>query len=84
MKRKVGMLIDEELYRRAKRRAADEGQPLCDLIQDAIEGYLSSRVMEPAMRDAAYRLFCEHPMKLTTAQFRAVLAADMWDATNRW
>jgi predicted DNA-binding protein len=81
MKRKVGMLLDEELYRRAKRRAADEGRPFCDLIQDAIESYLSSRTMEPATRDAAYRLFCEHPMKLTTAQFIAVLAADLQDAT---
>lgn len=81
MKRRVGMLINEELYRRAKRRAADEGRPLCDLIQEAIESYISSRALEPATRDVAYRLFCEHPMKLTTAQFRAVLAADMWDAT---
>jgi predicted DNA-binding protein len=79
MKRKVGMLIDEELYRRAKRRAAEEGRPLSHLIQDAIENYLSSPIRNPAMRDAAYRLFCGQPMKLTKAQFREILSVDEWN-----
>jgi hypothetical protein len=79
MKRKVGTLLEEDVLRTAKRRAVDEGRPLSDLIQNAIENYLSSRVVEPAKRDAAFRLFCDHPMKLTTAQFRAVLEEDAWD-----
>ena len=79
MKRKVGTLLEEDVLRKAKRRAVDEGRPLSDLIQNAIENYLSSRAVEPAKRDAAFRLFCDHPMKLTTAQFRAVLEEDAWD-----
>jgi len=79
MKRKVGTLLEEDVLRKAKRRAVDEGRPLSDLIQNAIENYLSSRVVEPAKREAAFRLFCDHPMKLTTAQFRAVLEEDAWD-----
>lgn len=74
MKRKIGTILDENVLRRAKRRAAEEGRPLSHLIQDAIEHYLSSRSAEPAKRDLAYQLFCERPMKLTSAQFRAVLA----------
>ncbi|MGH8564778.1 MAG: hypothetical protein ACREXW_12105 [Gammaproteobacteria bacterium] len=54
MKQKVGTLLEEDVLRRAKRRATDEGRPLSDLIQDALESYLSSRAVDPAKRDAAY------------------------------
>ena len=37
MKRKVGTLLEEDVLRKAKRRAVDEGRPLSDLIQNAIE-----------------------------------------------
>ena len=40
MKQKVGTLLEEDVLRRAKRRAADEGRPLSDVIQDALESYL--------------------------------------------
>ena len=79
MKRKMGTLLEEDILRKARRRAADEGRSLSDFIQNAIENYLSSRVVEPAKREAAFRLFCGHPMKLATAQFRAVLEEDAWD-----
>jgi hypothetical protein len=79
MKQKVGTLIEEDIMRRAKRRAADEGRPLSDLIQDALATYLSDRIVEPAQREAAYQLYCELPIKLTPTQFKAVLEEDAWD-----
>jgi hypothetical protein len=79
MKQKVGTLLEEDVLRRAKRRAAGEGRPLSDLIQDALETYLTDRVVEPAKRDAAYQLYCERPMKLSTEQFKAVIEEDAWD-----
>jgi hypothetical protein len=79
MKQKVGTLIEEDVLRRAKRRAAGEGRPLSDLIQDALESYLTDRLVEPAKREAAYQLYCERPMKLSTEQFRSVLEEDAWD-----
>ena len=42
MKQKVGTLLEADVLRRAKRRAADEGRPLGDLIQDAVEKYLTA------------------------------------------
>ncbi len=79
MKRKVGTLLEEEVIRRAKRQAAQEGRPFSDLIQDALENYLSSRIPEPARRDAAYQLFCGSPMRLSAKQFQAVLEEDVWN-----
>ncbi len=78
MKQKVGTLIEENVLRKAKRRAAGEGRPLSDLIQDALESYLSKAV-DPARREAAYQLYCERPMKLTSSQLKAVLEEDAWD-----
>jgi hypothetical protein len=80
MKQKVVTLLEENVLRRAKRRAADEGRPLSDLIQDALEKYLTAGLPEPAHREAAFRLFCEQPIKLSREQFKAVLEHDSWDA----
>lgn len=79
MKQKVGTLLEKEVLRRAKRRAADEGRPLSDLIQEALESYLTDKSVEPAMREAAYQLYCERPMNLTRSQLRSVLEEDAWD-----
>lgn len=79
MKQKIGTVLEEDILRRAKRRAADESRPLSDVIQDALERYLSQGVPQPARRDAAYQLFCERPMLLAPEQLKTVLEHDGWD-----
>ncbi len=73
MKQKVEILLEENVLRRARRRAADEGRSLSQVIQDALESYMSKQAVEPGKRDAAYQLFCGRPMELTAAQFKTVL-----------
>jgi hypothetical protein len=79
MKQKVGTVLEEDILRRAKRRAADESRPLSDVIHDALERYLSQGVPQPARRDAAYQFFCERPMLLAPEQLKSVLEHDSWD-----
>jgi hypothetical protein len=79
MKQKVGTLIEDDIMRLAKRRAAEEGRPLSDLIQDAIDQYLRKGAAAPKERKLAFDLFCERPMKIPPEQLRYVLAEDMWD-----
>ncbi len=79
MKKKIGTLIEEEVIKLAKHRAADEGRPLSDLIQDALVSYLSKSVPKPKKRDAAYQIFCERPLKLSDEQFHQILEEDAWD-----
>jgi hypothetical protein len=79
MKQKIGTLIEEDIMRRAKRRAAEEGRPLSDLIQDALVQYLSPDAASAKEREMAYHLFCERPFKLTPEQFRDLLEEDPWD-----
>ena len=79
MKQKIGTLLEEDVLRRAKRRATDEGRPLSDVIQDALEQYLSVGLLDPARREAAFQFFCERPIKLAPEQLKAVLEHDSWD-----
>lgn len=79
MKQKIGTVLEQDVLRRAKRRAADESRPLSDVIQDALERYLSQGVPQPARRDAAYQLFCERPMLLAPEQLKTVLEHDSWN-----
>ena len=79
MKQKIATVIEADVLRHAKRRAIDEGRSLSDLIQDALGRYLMTGVPTPAKREAAYRLFCEQPMRISHEQFREILQADAWD-----
>lgn len=80
MKRKVVTLLEQDVLRRAKRRAADEGRPLSDLVQDALEKYLTAGSSEPVHRQAAFQLFCERPFTLSPEQFKTVLEHDSSNA----
>ena len=79
MKQKIGTLIDEKVMRLAKRRAAEEGRALSDLIQDALVQYLSPDAATAKEREIAFHIFCERPLRLTPEQFRQVLEEDAWD-----
>jgi hypothetical protein len=79
MKKKVGTLLDEEIIRHAKRRAAEEGRPLSDVIQDALASYLSDKGLDPKKREKAYQLFCERPIRISKNQFKEILEEDAWN-----
>jgi len=78
MKRKIGLLVAENVMRQAKRRAAEKGVPLSDVIQEALETCLSGAGNDPKQRLEAYNRFCDHPMKLNPAQLKVALEADAW------
>lgn len=79
MKRKIGTLIEDKTMRLAKRKAAEEGRPLSDVIQDALVQYLRKEAATPKEREMAFHMFCERPMKIPPDQLRYVIEEDMWD-----
>lgn len=79
MKQKIGTLIEEDIMKHAKRRAAEEGRSISDLIQDALVQYLHQEAATPKERKMAYHLFCERPMKIPADELRHVLEEDMWE-----
>jgi hypothetical protein len=79
MKKKIGTLIEENTMRLAKRKAAEEGRSLSDVIQDALVQYLRKEAATPKERKMAFHLFCERPMKIPPKQLRYVVEEDTWD-----
>jgi hypothetical protein len=78
MKKEIGIVIEEEVIRHAKRRAAEEGRPLSDVIQDALVSYLSDKVPDPKKRENAYQLFCGQPMRISREQLKKITEADTY------
>lgn len=79
MKQKIGTLIEKDTLRLAKQKAAKEGRSLSDLIQDALDQYLSKGAAARRERKMAFHLFCERPMKIPQEQLRYVLDEDIWN-----
>jgi hypothetical protein len=79
VERKVGILLEEEVFKLAKRRALEEGRPLSDVIQESIVHYLSNKVPDPKKRERAYQIFCERPMRISKQQFKEILKEDVWE-----
>ena len=77
--KKKGNLIEENTMRLAKRKAAEEGRSLSDVIQDALVEYLRKEAATPKERKMAFQLSCERPMTIPPEQIRYVLEEDMWD-----
>ena len=76
MKQKIGTAVEADVLRRARRQAADEERPLSDLIQDALDRYLTTKIPAPDRREAAYRSFCEQPIQVSPDQLREILHVD--------
>jgi hypothetical protein len=73
MKKRVSILIEEEVIRHAKQRAFEEGRPLSDVIQGALVPFLSSEVPDLRKREKAYQFFCGQPIRLSRKQFKEIL-----------
>ncbi|NLF40198.1 hypothetical protein GX586_12190 [bacterium] len=75
MKRKIGTIVDENLFASVKERAAREHRPLADIVQDALQTYLERGGRTDTLR--ACELFCSHRSGLALAEIDAILQEDM-------
>jgi hypothetical protein len=78
MKRRIGIVIEQDTMRLAKRKAAQEGRSLSDLTEDALVRYLRKQRSTPAERRMGFHVFFERPMKIPPEQLRYVLKEDLW------
>ena len=79
MKQKISVVIDSEIVRLAKRRAAKEHRTISEFIREALASYLRRNAATPEERKIAYQLFCERPMKIPPSHLRYVLEEDVLD-----
>jgi hypothetical protein len=79
MKRKIGTQLEEEVYDELKRRAADERQPIGEVIQTAVMDYLQRPKRRTLPKSGLQRFLGREPFKLTPEQFKANMEADFYD-----
>jgi hypothetical protein len=79
MKKKMGIVIERDTMRLAKRKAAQEGRSVSNLIEDALVQYLRKQLPTPEDRRMAFHLFCERPMEIPLRQLRYALEEDVSD-----
>ena len=77
MKQEITTVIEAEILRVAKQRAAEERRPLNELVREALMKYLRENAAAPEERKMAYQLFCERPMKLPPQVLQYVIEDDM-------
>jgi hypothetical protein len=79
MKRKIGTVIDDSLYRRLRVHAAGQGRNVSDLIEESISAYLSLHEGSVGERMEAFEQFTNPRFVLPRKQLAIVLAEDTLD-----
>lgn len=79
MKQKVGTVLDQRLVRRAKVLAAQRGQPLNAVIEDALRAWLD-RAATPSPTPSLMAQTAGN-MAIEPTVLAAILAEDLYDAS---
>jgi hypothetical protein len=79
MKRKIGTELEEEVYDELKRRAADERQPIGEVIQTAVMDYLHRPKSQPSPKSGLQRFLARESFKLTPEQLKETMEADFYN-----
>lgn len=76
MKKKIGTVLEEDIFRDAKKFAAREGCALSELFQAAIFSYLHDNVAYNDSLRSCDR-FCSHGSSLSLDEINEILQEDM-------
>lgn len=79
MKQKIGTVLDQRLVRRAKMYAAQRGQPLNAVIEDALRAWLDRAAATSAILSRVAQTAGN--MAIDPKVLAALLAEDFYDAT---
>ena len=79
MKRRIGTVVDDELYNQVKVLAAQEHWRIAEVVQRAINDYVQRSKSRKSGRVGLSRLLQRDPLNLTAGQFRETMEADFFD-----
>ncbi|MGO9202689.1 MAG: hypothetical protein ACLQM8_19375 [Limisphaerales bacterium] len=79
MKRKIGTVVDDNLYHDVKLLAAQERRRISEVVQLALHDYVQRSRSRVGDRVGLARLLEPDPLKLTPEQFKASMEADFFD-----
>jgi hypothetical protein len=79
MKRKIGTVVDDELYNEVKALAAQDRRRIAEVVQRALTDYVQRSKSRKSGRVGLSRLLESDPLSLTAGQFRETMEADFFD-----
>jgi len=79
MKKKIGTVIDETIYRRLRVHAAQRGRSVSDVIEESIAAYLSTHEGSAEERIAAFERFVSRPLDLSEDQLGMIMEENTLD-----
>jgi predicted transcriptional regulator len=79
MKRKIGTIVDDDLYRQVKLLAVHERRRIADIVQHALSDYVKRGKEVRHGKAGLARLLEREPLKVTDKQLREVMEMDFFD-----
>ena len=79
MRKKIGMAIEETVFRRLRVHAAQRGRSVSDVIEESISSYLALHEGSADERMAAFERFTSRPYGLSPEQLNVILEEDSLD-----
>ena len=79
MKRKIGTVVDDNLYNDVKILATQERRKISDVVQMALHDYVQTRKRKNPLKSGLTRFLEARPFNLTEEQFRESMELDFFD-----
>ena len=79
MKRKIGTVVDDELYEEVKHLAVHERRRISDVVQWALKDYVQEKKHKSPLKSGLTRFLEAPDFKLTPEQFRESMELDYYD-----
>ena len=79
MKRKIGTIVDDDLYEEVKHVATHERRHISDVVQLALKKFVDEKKHRTPLKSGLQRFLEREPFHLTPEQFRESMEADFYD-----
>lgn len=78
-KEKIGTVLEEDVIKKIKKMALDEGRGISDIIQDAVLKYKNTADLEISKRKEAVNRFCSKPFCIYQKEVERLLNDDYYE-----
>ncbi len=79
MKTKVGTVLEKEVVRQLRQRAAKEGRSMNEIISDALTNYFRVSDKPAEQRREAVKRLCSKPFQLSPRELNEILEEDYFE-----
>lgn len=78
-KQKIGTILDKKIVKMLRRRSADEGRTISDILQDAVLKSENTKTDDYERRLTAVNRFCSNPFNIVKSELDELLSEDYYD-----